>query len=246
MPRPFVQHYDAIYADKDYGSDIEVLEAYAGALGGRSLLEIGAGTGNHSLRLSPLVASLVCLEIDPDFSEVLAAKLAAAALPNVTRHACRLQDLAARGFDAAVAFFHVLNYIGPEEMEGFLAALAARLKPGAPFVADLWNGAAALQDPPREDSREKRSAAGRVVQRIRPEFDRDRRMVTLNYDISLETASGAQAFRERLELHLWLREELGVLLRHAGFADVSFFDYRSWREPATDRSWRLWLRARRA
>jgi SAM-dependent methyltransferase len=246
MPRPFVQHYDAIYADKDYAGDLEVLEAYAGPLAGKSLLELGAGTGNHTLRLAPRVASLACVEIDPDFYEVLALKLAAASLPNVTRYACRLQELPASGFDAAAAFFHVLNYIGPSEMEAFLASLAARLRPGAPVVADLWNGAAALLDPPREERREKRSAAGRVTQHIRPELDRDRRMVALDYDISLEKVGVTQSFRERLVLFLWLKEELAALLRKAGFADVRFFDYRSWREPATDRSWRLWLIARRA
>ena len=246
MPRPFVSHYDAIYADKDYGGDIEVLEAYAGPLAGKNLLELGAGTGNHTLRLAPKVAALACLEIDPDFSEVLAGKLAAAALPNVTRYACRLQDLEARDFDAAVAFFHVLNYIGPGEMEAFIVSLAARLKSGAPFIADLWNGAAAMRDPPREETREKRSAAANVVQHIRPELDQNRRMVALNYDISLEEAGGTQSFRERLVLYLWLRDELAALLRHAGFSEVSYFDNRYWREPATDRSWRLWLRARRA
>jgi predicted O-methyltransferase YrrM len=248
MARPFVQHYDAIYADKDYDSDIAAFESLAEpiSLTGKRLLEIGAGTGNHTLRLAPMVAELACLEIDPDFSEVLAAKLADAALPNVTRYACRLQELPARGFNAAAAFFHVLNYVGPGEMEEFLASLAARLEPGAPFVADLWNGAAALRDPPREERREKRAGAARVVQHIRPDLDRDRRMVTLNYEISVEGAGGTRSFRERLVLYLWLREELAALLRHAGFAEVDFFDYRSWREPATERSWRLWLRARRA
>ena len=246
MPRPFALHYDAIYADKEYGGDIEVLEAYAGPLAAKRLLELGAGTGNHTLRLAPRVAALACLEIDPDFSEILAAKLAAAALPNVSRYACRLQELPASGFDAAAAFFHVLNYIGPGEMEIFIASLAGRLRSGASFVADLWNGAAALRDPPREERREKRSAAGRVTQHIRPELDRDRRMVTLNYDISLEKAAVTQTFRERLVLFLWLREELDTLLCKAGFTDVRFFDYRSWREPATDRSWRVWLLARRA
>lgn len=246
MPRPFVLHYDAIYADKDYVGDLDVLEAYAGPLAGKTLLELGAGTGNHTLRLASRVASLACLEIDPDFNEVLAAKLAAAALPNVARYACRLQELPASGFDAAAAFFHVLNYIGPGEMEAFLASLAARLRRGAPLVADLWNGAAALRDPPREERREKRSAAGHVTQHIRPELDRDRRMVTLNYDITLKKAGVTESFRERLVLFLWLREELAALLGKAGFADVRFFDYRSWREPATGRSWRLWLHARRA
>jgi SAM-dependent methyltransferase len=246
MPRPFVQFYDSIYADKAYDSDITVFESFAGPLAGKRLLEVGAGTGNHSVRLAPKVAELACLEIDPDFSEVLAAKLATMALPNVTRHACRLQELSASGFDAAAAFFHVLNYIGAGEMDAFLEALAARLNPGAPFVTDLWNGAAALCDPPREERREKRSGTVRVMQHIKPELDRDRRMVALNYDISLDQAGAAQSFQERLVLFLWLQDELAALLENAGFEDVRYFDYRSPHLRADAQSWRLWLCANRS
>ena len=55
-----------------------------------------------------------------------------------------------------------------------------------------------------------------------------------------------ESIRESLTLHLWLREELASLLGAAGFREVSFQDFRDFREPATARSWRLWLCARRA
>jgi predicted O-methyltransferase YrrM len=246
MPRPFVEHYDAIYVDKDYGADIAAFEALANSIAGKRVLEIGAGTGNHTVLLAPRVRELACLEIDADFSAVLAAKLESARLPNVTRYACPLEELPSYGFDAAAAFFHVLNYIAPEAMETFLASLAARLNSGAPFVADLWNGAAALRDPPREERREKRAGATRVLQHIRPRLDGARRMVTLDYAISLDGPDGAKSFAEQLQLHLWLQEELAQLLRKTGFSDVGFFDYRRPATPASDQSWRLWLRARRA
>lgn len=142
MPRPFATHYDALYADKDYGKDVADFRALLGdrPLSGLRLLEIGAGTGSHTVRLAPEVAELVSVEIDPDFAALLRARLASGAFPHVTTFAGRVEELPARPFDAAAAFFHVLNYVPRASMPGFLEAIARRLVPGAPFVADLWNG----------------------------------------------------------------------------------------------------------
>ena len=59
-------------------------------------------------------------------------------------------------------------------------------------------------------------------------------------------AGDARVFSERLELHLWLKEELAALLSRTGFDPVRFSDYRDYRQPAGPGSWRLWLLARRA
>lgn len=227
MPRPFVEHYDALYADKDYHADIDAFEALAGALRGRKLLEIGAGTGNHSQRLAAKAGRLVSVEIDPDFGEILRRK-------SIPCFVGPLSQLPESGFQAAAAFFHVLNYMGAEELPPFLAALAQRMTPGAPFVTDLWNADAVRLDPPRAERREK---AGGLVQEIRPEVDGER--VTLHYRIT----AGGKSFQERLELRLWSAGELSEMLAQAGFRDVTFRDYGDVRASATEKSWKMWLRA---
>jgi SAM-dependent methyltransferase len=227
MPRPFVEHYDAVYADKDYDADIAAFESLAGPLAGRKVLEIGAGSGNHSLRLAARAARLVSVEIDPDFGEVLQRK-------GIACFIGPLQELPERQFDAAAAFFDVLNYV--DQMPAFLAALAERLKPGAPFVTDLWNAAAVAADPPRAEHRRK---PGGVEQKIRPEVHG--RNVTLHYRVRV----GEERFTERLALHLWFQEELRTMLEQAGFADIAYWDYRRYPAAAGAGSWKLWLRATR-
>ena len=229
MPRPFARHYDAIYADKDYGADVAAFESLAGAGAGRKLLEIGAGTGNHTLRLAARAGRLVSIEVDADFGEILERKVAGAA----TVFLGPLQRLEESDFDAAAAFFHVLNYIRGDELPSFLDALAARLKPGAPFVTDLWNAAAVATDPPRAVIRRK----PRVVQEIFPVVDG--RRVTLRYKVTVD----GEAFEEQLVLHMWPMEELEAMLKKAGFRDVVFRDYRDCGAAATQGSWKLWLRA---
>src|SRR5262245_55263274 len=129
MVRPFARHYDSIYSDKDYESDITVLTTLCGeGLGARHLLEIGAGTGNHTIRLARLVQRLVSIEIDPDFAEVAQLKIRNAASTNIDFKAVPIENLPYSDFDGAAAFFNVLNYIAPGRRQSFVEALAARLK----------------------------------------------------------------------------------------------------------------------
>lgn len=248
MVRPFVEHYDLVYADKDYDKDIADFSRMMGNAYMRDLrvVEIGAGTGNQSLRLARLVRELVAVEIDPDFSEMLVAKLARAGTTNVQPETRPLAALPATHFDAAAAFFHVLNYVDPGAMPGFLTALAERLNAGAPFVADLWNGAAALSDPPRHELREKRRGDTLVLQRIVPTLDSESRRLTLDYDVEIKDDTSAGHFQETIVLYLWLRDELVNLLQHAGFRNIVFYDYVRFPMRATNESWRIWLHATRS
>lgn len=245
MARPFAQNYDVIYADKNYDNDIEVFEALAGAtpLIDKKVIEIGAGTGNHTLRLALKVGELVSIETDADFAEILRVKLDGSAQQNIAFYDRPVENLPEMGFDAAVAFFHVVNYIGQQQLASFLSSLADRLKPGAYFVADLWNGAAAMIDPPREETRHKTVGDKYVTQHILPTVDAARRTVTLNYDIDIGGEGEIDKLTERIELYLWQREELVSALEQAGFSNVTFWDYKLFPQQPRPDSWRLWLRA---
>lgn len=240
MTRPFVANYDEIYVDKDYGKDIRDFVAMSGAGSASRVLEIGAGTGNQTLRLAALAASVTAVEIDADFAAAAARKLAS--VPNVELHRGPLDSLAASGFDAAAAFFHVLNYVA--DLPAFAAAVAARLQPGAPFIADVWNVDAVERDPPRPETRVKPIRGGEVRQTIEPTLDLPGKRVRLHYDITLARDGNETRFSEDLDLLLWDRRDLERAFTERGFRSVEFWDYRKFPAPARDTSWRLWLRAR--
>jgi SAM-dependent methyltransferase len=248
MARPFVAHYDLLYADKDYDKDIRDFLALTGLSTPieTPLLEIGAGTGNQTIRLARLAAQLACVEIDPDFAEILRAKVTPASHPHVRVVDAPIAALHGGNFAAAVAFFHVLNYIGRDAMPGFLADLAACLAPGADFVADIWHGEAALADPPRHEVRQKRNQDRDIRFEVSPRTDAAAREVVLDYAITIADDHAPVVIAERLELFLWPKAELTDLLTAAGFTDIAFFDYRNYPAPAAPESWRIWLHCRRA
>lgn len=240
MTRPFVAHYDEIYVDKDYGKDIRDFLAMSGAGSASRVLEIGAGTGNQTLRLAAVTSSVTAVEIDADFAT--AAKRKLASVPNVEVHRGPLESLVGSDFDAAAAFFHVLNYVA--DLPAFAAAVAARLRPGAPFVADVWNVEAVALDPPRAETRVKPIPGGEVRQTIEPTLDLPNQRVRLHYDVTLVRGGDETRFTEDLDLLLWTRRDLEDAFTARGFRSVEFWDYRKFPAPARDTSWRLWLRAR--
>ena len=244
--RPFVRFYDRIYSDKNYEHDIAIFSTLA-ELDRRprqKYLEIGAGTGNHTLRLSGLATLLVSIETDHDFAEILKSKIRERGLRNVKIESLPLDKIRDGDFDAACALFHVLNYVRRTEMARFAEALAARLLPGAWFVADLWNCEAVYLDPPRRETRQKFLSNGTVVQTIEPVFDRKAGTVRLSYDIGIATATEQFAFRENLDVNLWRRDELMDAFAKVGF-EISFHDYADLAQHPGDRSVRQWLSARK-
>ena len=245
MVRPFARHYDSIYADKDYDSDISVLSTLCGnrALSPSRVLEIGAGTASHTVRLASQVKELVSIEIDPDFAVLARQKLAAAAHANVQFSSSPLDQRAGGGFDGAAAFFHVLNYIPPNDRLPFLIALSARLVPGAWFVTDMWNGDAVLRDPPRCETRQKTAGTTTIQQKITPVLDPAAGAVTLGYEIDVRRGGNIESFAEELKLYIWPLSDIEEVLAAAGFTDVQFWDWRRFPAPAARDSWRVWMRA---
>jgi SAM-dependent methyltransferase len=246
MVRPFARHYDSIYSDKDYQSDIAVLTTLCGEkLTACRVVEIGAGTGNHTVRLARLVQELVSIEIDPDFAEMAQLKIRDAASTNIDFQAVPLEKLPSFDFDGAAAFFNVLNYISPEHRQSFIEALAARLKPGSWFVTDLWNGELVLLDPPRPETREKKHGTTSVRQEITPILDTLTGTVRLSYNIEVAQKGSTECFIEELIMHVWRLSELENMLKQAGFADIEFRDRRGFPAAANDGSWHVWMCATR-
>jgi SAM-dependent methyltransferase len=226
MPRPFAEHYDLIYCDKDYAADAAIICRFWDRPGMDQIrmLEVGAGTGNHTMLLAPKVKELVSVEIDLDLVEIARCKIAESGLANVRLVQEPLATLPPEPFDHACALFHVLNYIFPEVMPDFARDLAARMKPGSRFVADLWNGDAALADPPRAEIRNKSLGKMRIRQDIRPELYPAERQVVLNYTIGISGPEISEQFLERLELHLWALPVLEDLFKRAGFGRITFYE----------------------
>src|SRR5919198_851041 len=112
MKRPFgtlyAAAYDAMYADKDYEAECDLVEEAFQRFGSepvRSILDLGCGTGNHSIRLARRGYDVSGVDLSPDMLAIAAEKSAAAGTSIAfSRGDVRRVDLG-RTFDAVLLMF---------------------------------------------------------------------------------------------------------------------------------------------
>ncbi len=248
--RLFVEYYDAIYSDKNYKVDADIMRSLVKTAARPSILEIGSGTGNQSLLLAEW-ANIAAVEMDKDFANAMRKKCAGNNA--ITLFEGDISGLDANGFDGAAALFHVLNYVPDHTaMLHLFKETAKRLKSGAPFLFDMWHAECALVDEPYETTRVKvfdnYLGKGKATQTIYPTFNTQTRDIRLDYDIVVELEGRAEPVHvtETINMHLHLEGEVAGALREAGFSDITFYDVKNYPELANDKSWTMWVVAHRA
>lgn len=188
----------------------------AGVRGGRHL-DVGAGTCRYSRYWARAGFRTVSLD-------VLHAMLARARLAGTggrLARVCGTVDCVrpAGAFDLVTAIDDVVAYLGaqPGGLDGFLARLAPRLRPGGLFLFDFITPDGRR----RYTFRSSRPVpGGRIVADSRGRFDAAARV--LGVDLTLTTPD--HVARERHELRLYTVAEMEAALRRHGFDVVAVTD----------------------
>ena len=140
-------------------------------------------------------------------------------------------------FDAIFCLFHVLSYL-PERDDICAAFANARrhAKPGAAYLFDFWYGPAVLANPPTVREKVITSGSTRVRRVSRPEWDRRKSLVDINYEIEItDTASGRSHVEEERHLLRYLfPDEVRDWLTASGFEVVEIGEWMTGRPPNDD------------
>jgi SAM-dependent methyltransferase len=219
---PYAAAYDRVYADKDYAGECDTLEAlfrlHASAPV-RRLLDLGCGTGNHSLALAGRGYEVVGVDRS---SAMLARARDKARTAGEGRAAFVLGDIRRlplrNRFDAALMLFAVLGY--QREDEDVRAALGeARrcLRAGGLLVLDVWHGPAVLRLGPAARARTIETPEGPLLRRARGELDGARRLCRVVIELVAADRAPGREVRETHEMRYFFPDELGERLRWSGF-----------------------------
>jgi len=173
--------YDALYREKDYGAECDLIERILREHGGadrpRRILDLGCGTGNHALPLAGRGHALTGVDRSPGMLAAARAKAtdlaspAGAPIPVFHEGDVRTLDLNRR-FDVVLMMFAVLGY--QYENADLLAALDTvhrHLEPGGIFIFDVWNGLAVLSDRPGQRLRSIQGANHRILRTTTTRLD---------------------------------------------------------------------------
>jgi SAM-dependent methyltransferase len=250
--RLFYSFYDAIFAKKDYLAEAHSVLALGG-IGGSSaqIVELGCGTGNHTRCFAGLGHFIAGVDPDEDMLTIARAKLAS--LPadiagRISYHLGQVHDLPLATYDLATALFNVINYIPTSAaLESLMREVARRLKPGASFIFDAWNGDAALVDPPRAKSIVVETGRSRVKVDLTARTDIVARSTELTYLIEVRELQGDRFDRGEYRVwhFLWSPDAIVEAALAAGLEARSVHPLFDVSRSATEHDWKLMFHFRK-
>jgi SAM-dependent methyltransferase len=215
--RHYASHYDAIYGDKDYDAECDLLEAAFKRFAAspvRSVLDLGCGTGSHAIALAKRGYRVTGVDRSDDMLEIARRK---GLCPIPTAPAFAQGDVRTyadgRQYDAVLMMFAVLGYQRTnDEVLAALRTARRHLQPGGLFLCDVWYGPAVLAIRPSDKVKEIHTAAGKLVRSASARLDVSRHLA----EVTIRTRGGAQENAETHEMRFFFPQELALFMSTAG------------------------------
>ena len=218
--------YDSLYEDKDYEAECDLLEAIFQRYGQtpiHEVLDLGCGTGNHSIRLAQ--RGYAVTGVDRSLQMLAEARQKAASAQSASALEATFLEGDLRTFraepvyDAVLMMFAVLGY--QVENADVLAALrTARqaLKPGGLIVFDVWYGPAVLVMRPSDRVKVIPISDGKILRVASGELDTRGQTCTVRYRLwRLEGNVLTGETSEEHTMRYFFARELEFFSQQAGF-----------------------------
>lgn len=223
----YADAYDALYTDKDYGEESQLIERLLQTYGNgptRTVLDLGCGTGNHALPLAQRGYEVVGVDRSAAMLECARQK---AVSPQIKSKAKFHQDdicsfQVERSFDASLMMFAVLGY--QLENRQVLAALRTarkHLRPGGLFIFDVWYGPAVLREGPSERVKVIPTDRGQILRVASGKLAIERHLCQVSYLLwRLEEERLVGQTEETHLMRYFFPLELDLFLEFSGFVPV--------------------------
>ena len=240
----YASAYDAMYVGKDYESECDLLESAFDQFTDdeiSSILDLGCGTGNHSLRLAERGYDVEGVDISPEMLSEASNKARAMGIsPAFTQGDVRDVRLDKR-FDAVILMFAVIGYqLTNEDLDATLATAASHLRPGGLLIFDAWYGPGVIVSPPGDGSRVIETADGPLQRKVSGSLDVRRHRATVRYDLSVNGHETTEVH----EIRYLFPMEIERLLATSGFEMLALTPSGALDGEPTSETWNVGVVAR--
>ena len=185
----YAENYDLFYEGKDYEAECDLIEEiFRRHADGQvsTILDLGCGTGNHTLPLTHRGYKVTGVDRSPKMLKHAKAKtqLQHADLkefPQFINEDIRCLELG-QLFDAVVMMFAVLSYqLTNPDFSSALEIVQKHLRPGGLFIFDVWYGPAVLAIRPGDKIKEISTPDGKLLRMASGTLDVARHLCQVDY-----------------------------------------------------------------
>jgi SAM-dependent methyltransferase len=240
----YAEQYDQLYAEKSYTSECDVVEeAFRrhAANVPKTLLDVGCGTGGHSIELASRGYDVTGIDLSQAMLNRAGGK---AEKLSDTRRPKFLQGDArdfntGQSYDSAIMMFAVVGYLTTnDDVLAGLRNIRRQLKHGAPFVCDFWYGPSVLSVRPTERVRVLPTPDGRVIRAASTTLDIARHTADVTFKLwSLEEDRLIGETQEMHRMRYFFPQEFALFLASAGFELKTMTAFPSLSAELSDQSW---------
>lgn len=241
----YARLYDAMYGSKDYTRECDAVEGAVRRYGDggayRALLDLGCGTGNHSVPLARRGYDVTGVDLSADMVAIAERKAADAGI--VARFEAGDMRTASLGrtFDVAVIMFAALGYlIADADVAAALANVQRHLRPGGLLLFDVWNRTTLLREGARDRITVSDEPGRQLIKAALRTMDPSGTHVNVRMRVwDIEGATVAASADETHRMRPFTEAELERFLRDGGLTPRAFFAFPDLDAPATDGSFDL-------
>jgi SAM-dependent methyltransferase len=219
--------YDALYRDKDYAAEAQfVLEQLRAVLplAPLDVLDLGCGTGLHAVQMAQTGISVTGIDRSGDMVAIAEKRRKTLSNDVSERLDFKIGDICTidvhRRYDAVISLFHVMSYlIEDRDLKAAFQTAQRHLHAGGAFTFDFWYGPAVLEAPPQPQVKTIQVGDIIVQRKTIPEWDRQRHVVRVNYEIEIKNIANRETIREQ-EQHVvryYFLDEIQDRLAVCGF-----------------------------
>ena len=244
--------YDSLYLEKDYVRECDLFEQAVAAVGRPSrILDVGCGTGGHSIELARRGHDVTGVDMSPAMIEIAqrkaVTKFTTEQLPQFLCGRAADFNVQGQSFDAAMMMFAVLGYLrSNNEVISSLCNINKHLKTGGLFVCDFWWGPAVLTQRPGERVRVVETPSGKTVRATRTSLETMENLAHVHFDIIRAEGAGLLGqSRETHTMRYFFGPELHLLFEQSGFEIVQMSPFPDTAKKLDDASWNAMIVAKK-
>ena len=242
--------YDTIYSEKDYDGECALLERIFSKYSEipiSSVLDLGCGTGGHSIRLAEKGYEITGIDISPSMLSHALQKAKERNL-NIRFHLSSIIDLdLKKEFDYSIMMFAVLGYhYKNNEILSALKNIRRHLKNSGVLVFDVWYGPAVLNQKPSDKFFIKKEGEKQVIRTSTGRLDTFTHTCDVEFNLwEINNNSLISQTREIHKMRYFFPQEIKLFLSIAGFKMLYIGAFSGFESNATDETWNVVVVAKR-